>query len=96
MAQSVQLLATGWTVWGSYPGGGRNIAERSRLALGPTQPPIQWVQGLSRGKAAGALNSHPSSAEDKESVELYLYSPSGLSWHVLGSILPFIFNFICV
>ena len=26
----------------------------------------------------------PSSAEDKERVELYLYSPSGPSWPVLG------------
>ena len=26
----------------------------------------------------------PSSAEVKERVELYLYSPSGPSWHVLG------------
>jgi hypothetical protein len=29
----------------------------------------------------------PSSAEVKESVELYLYSPSGPSWPILGYIL---------
>jgi hypothetical protein len=30
----------------------------------------------------------PSSAEVKERVELYLYSPSELSWSVVGSTLP--------
>ena len=60
-------------------------------ALGPTQPPIQWVPGLSRGgKAAGTLRwlPTPSSAEVKEWVELYLYLPSGLSWSVQGWTLP--------
>ena len=33
---------------------GRDSPHQSRLALGPTLPPIQWVPGLSRGKAAGA------------------------------------------
>jgi len=32
----------------------------------------------------GADHLPPSSAEFKERIELYLYSPSGLSWPVLG------------
>ena len=27
----------------------QDFAHQSRPALGPTQPPIQWVLGLSRG-----------------------------------------------
>ena len=48
-AHSVQRLATGWTVRGSNPDGGRDFPHLSRPALRPTQPPVQWVPGLSRG-----------------------------------------------
>jgi hypothetical protein len=41
MAQSLQLLATGWTVRGSNPGVGGDFSDPSRPALGPSQPPVQ-------------------------------------------------------
>jgi hypothetical protein len=51
-----------------------------RMALGPIQPPIQWVPGaLSlEVKWLGHEVDHPppSSAELKECVELHLHSPS--------------------
>jgi hypothetical protein len=59
----------------------------SRMALGPTQPPIQWVPGaLSLGdKAAGAWSwTPPSSAKVKECVELYLHFPICLHAVVLS------------
>ena len=47
--ETVQLIATGWTVWGSKPGGHKGFLLSpylSRLALGPIQPPLQWVLRL--------------------------------------------------
>ena len=41
----------------------------------------------------GSNHPPPSSAEVKQRVELYLYSPSGSSWPVLGQTLPLPFTF---
>ena len=45
--------------------GGDEIFRPPRPALGPTQPPVKWVSGLSRGKVRpgrAAYHSPPSSA----------------------------------
>jgi hypothetical protein len=58
---------------------GRYFPHLSRPALGPTQSPIQWVPGLSRGyKAAGAWRwpLTPLVPRSKNRVDLYL--PKGL------------------
>jgi len=37
-----------------------SISHLSRPALGPTQPPVQWVPGLSRGKERPGRDADPS------------------------------------
>ena len=72
-------------------GGWRNFPHPSRPAVGLTQPPIQWVPGLSWGvkrRRRGVDHPTPSCAEVKEIVEVYLCSPSWSSWPVIGWILP--------
>jgi hypothetical protein len=63
---------------------GRDFPHLSRLALRPTQPPIQSVPGLCRGQSSlpgrGVDHPPPSSAEVNERVKLCLYFPSGPSW----------------
>jgi len=53
----------------------------------PTQPPTQWVLGLSGGglKWLGCGTNHPppSSTKVQQRVEIYIYSSSGPSWPVL-------------
>jgi hypothetical protein len=64
----------------------RDFSHTSRPALGPTQPPVQWVPGLSPGVENGwgvVLTPHPVLVpRSKTRVELYLYSPYGPSWLV--------------
>jgi hypothetical protein len=56
----------------------------SITALGPTQPPTQWVRGvLSPGvkrPVREADHSPPTTAEDKDWVELYLHSSNTPPW----------------
>ena len=66
---------------------GRYFPHPSRPTLGPTQPPIQWVPGLFRGVRQlghGVDHPHPSSTKVEGRVELYICSPSGSLWPVLG------------
>jgi len=75
---TTKRLPTCWTVLGSNPGGGEIFRTCPDWPLRPTQPPVQWAPGLSRGKVRPGLDadpSPPSSAEVKNRVELYLYSP---------------------
>jgi len=39
---------------------GRDVPHKSRPALGPTQPPVQWVPGFSGGKERPVLDADPS------------------------------------
>jgi hypothetical protein len=61
---------------GLNPTGRQDFLHPSRVALGPTQPPIQWVPGLfPRGKRPGCGVDHPplSRAKVKErAIPLYL------------------------
>jgi hypothetical protein len=90
IAQAVWRLATGWTIRGSKPVGSEFFRTR------PDQPwtPLSLLYGryriFSGGKVTGAWRwpPTPSSAEVKEGVDLYLCSPSGPSWPVLGQTLP--------
>ena len=66
---------------------GRNFLHPSKQALRPTEPTAQLVPDLFPGSnwpVRGFDHPPSSSAEVKERVALYLYSPSGPSGPVLG------------
>jgi hypothetical protein len=67
---------------------GQNFLHPSRPVRETTQPPIQLVRGILGEKRTGSGADHTPqySAEVKERVKLYLYSPSETSWPVLGRI----------
>jgi hypothetical protein len=90
IAQSVERLATGWTVPGSNSDGGEILRTCSDRPWGPPSLLYNGYRVFPWGKAAGAYRWPPttSSVEVKERVELYLCSPSGPSWPVLGWTLP--------
>ena len=80
LAQSVQRLATGWTVWGSNPGGGEIFRTCPDRPWGPPSLLYNGYRVFLGGKerpGRDADPSPPSSAIGHERVELYLYSPYG-------------------
>jgi len=73
-------------VRGSNPGGGEIFAP---LETGPGAHPASYIMGTGsflgvKRPGLGVDHPPPSSAEVKEKIELYLYSPSGPSWSVIG------------
>jgi len=86
IAQSVYRLATGWTVLGSNPVDGEIFRTRPDRPWDPSSflyNGYRAFHGLKRPRR-GVDQSPPSSAEVKDTVPLYLYSPYGPSWYVLG------------
>jgi len=77
------------------PVGGEIFRIRPHCPWGPPSLLYSGYQVFPGGKAVGSWRWPPtlSSAEVKERVELYLYSPSGSSWPVIGWALPlFVIN----
>ena len=74
-------LAMGWTVRGSYLGRGARFSDTIQISPGAHPASnimgtgsLSWGGGVKRPGVA--LTTHPpTSAEVKERVELYLYSP---------------------
>jgi len=76
----------GWTPGDRIPVGSRFSAP---IQNGPEAHPASYTVGTGSFQGVKPLGRDvdhppPSSAEVKGRVELYLYSPSGLSWLVLG------------
>jgi len=70
--------------------GGDEIFRLSRPALGPTQPPVKWVPGLSRGDKVwlghAADHSPPSSAAVMEEYSYTSNHPLGHTGPVTGTL----------
>ena len=93
-----------WIIWGTgewrlragRSGGRISVGERfsAPVQTGPVAHPASYTMGTGsfpgvKWPGCGVDHPTPSSAGVKERVELYLYSPSGPSWAVIGWTLPF-------
>jgi hypothetical protein len=85
IAQSVQRLDMGRTVQGSNPGGSEFF--RTVQVVPGAPPSLLYNKYQERGFHHLPL----SRTEIEERAELYLFSPSGPSWPVLGLMLPLYF-----
>jgi hypothetical protein len=71
--------ATGWMVWGLNPGGARFSPP---VQTGPGTHPASYTMGTGsfpgvKRPGCGIDHPPPSSTEVKQTVEPYVYSPSG-------------------
>ena len=81
LAQSVKRLVTNWTVRWSNPGGGEISCARPDRPWGPPSLLYNGYRVSFPGvKRCGIYHPPSSSAEVKESVEIFTSFPSGLSW----------------
>ena len=89
--QYIRYPATGWAVRGTNPGGGEIFCTSPHRPWGPSSLLYNGYRAFPEVKRSGRGVDHlpPSSAEVKKRVELYLYSPFGPSWPVIGWTLPF-------
>jgi hypothetical protein len=81
--------------WSALPGGRGSIPGRgernlpltsvSRPGLGPTQPPIQWVPGVKRGRGV-TLTTHPHLVPRSRMSRSYISSPPGAPVACSGTI----------
>ena len=91
--QSVQRLATGWTVEKSKPGGGEIFCKYLYVNW---YPPGLLYSGYQvsfsevKRPKRGVYDPFSSNPEIKGRVEPCFYSSSGSSWSVLGRNLPFL------
>jgi len=69
---------------GSNPGGGKIFRTRPHWPWGPPSLLYNGYQVFPKRLGHDIDHPSPSSAEAKERVQLYRYSPSGPSWPVLG------------
>jgi len=77
----------GWTVWGSNPSGGEIFHTSPDCPWGPASllHDGYWVSfPRTKQPGCGVVHQPTSSAEVKETVQPYTYSPSGPSWPILG------------
>jgi hypothetical protein len=83
-----ERLTTGWTAEGvgvRVPVGSGIFSTSSTLALGPAQPPIQWVPGaLSPSVKRPGRETHLQLVPRSENVDLHVHSPIRLHVVVLN------------
>jgi len=64
----------------------QDFPHLSRMALGPTQLPTQWLPGLSQGTVGRgmALTTHPHVALPLKKEYSYTSTPHGPLWSLIG------------